>query len=142
LVVVNLVWQLHWTDVGEWDAGFLGLQAVEGPRTLRPSEKGSSGGRSVGICAIALCVVSRATIRTVTACDGGRNHYAIPRGEIPRSAADFFNNAHTFMSENGAFLHSRNSAANQVEVGAANGACGQRHDGVSGVFDFGFFYVF
>ena len=130
LVVGDFLRKLNQANVCEWDASKFGLQSMKGTGIFRSTEKSGAGQRAVGIGVVALRVVTGAAVRTVTASDGGRNYDAIAGFYIANAFADFFDDTDAFMTENSSFLHTRHGATHEMQIGAADSAGGQTHNGV------------
>ncbi len=124
---------------GVRDAGALGLQPVEAARLLGPAEE--RGARCVRVRAIALGVVARAAVRAGAAGDRRADHDAIARVEVAHAFAELLDDAHAFVTEDAAGLHAGHRAADEVQVGAADGARRQADDGVLGALQLGFGHV-
>src|SRR6185437_15366727 len=99
-------------------------------------------GGTVGIGSIALRVVARAAIGTVTATDGGRDHHAVALAEVAHCGSRLFHHADALMSQHGSRNHSRHGATHHVQVSSANCACGEPHDRIIRLLDLWFSNVF
>ena len=139
LLVGDLVGQADETGVGVRDPGALGLQPVEAARLLGPAEE--RGARCVRVRAIALGVVARAAVRAGAAGDRRADHDAIARVEVAHAFAELLDDPHAFVTEDAAGLDAGHRAADEVQVGAADGARRQPDDGVLGALQLGFGHV-
>ena len=133
LIVADLRRQLDQTDVRERHARFFGLQTVERAARFRSAEKCRAVVRAVRVRLVALRVVSRATVRTDAARDRRWDHDTIAGLEVAHARSDLLDDADAFVAEHGAGFHPAERAADHVQIGPADCAGRQPHDGVGGI---------
>jgi len=88
--------------------------AVEGSRLFGSSEERRAGLRTIGVRNVALAVKARTTIRARTAPNRRRDDDPIARSEVPHALADFFDDAHAFVAEDGTGNHARHRASDHM----------------------------
>src|SRR6185437_11881169 len=141
LIIRYLRREFDETNRSKRNACPLGLQSVERASRFGTAIESRARERSVGIGIVALRVVAAATIRAAAASDGGGNDDAVADLEITHIGAEFLNDAHAFMSEDGARFHAGQRAANHVQIRPANGTGGEMNDGISRLLDLGFRHI-
>src|SRR5262249_45995495 len=79
---------------------------------------------------VALRVVAGAAVDARAAGDGRRDDDAVADLEVAHVRSDLLDDADAFVAEDGPRLHPRQRAADHVQIGAADGARREPHDGV------------
>jgi len=97
---------------------------MEGAGDFRPAVEGGAGLLAVGVGHVALGVVAGAAIAAVAAGDGGGHHDAVADVQVAHVAAQRLDDTHGLMAEDGALAHAADGATHEVQVGAADGRCG------------------
>src|SRR5690606_34842108 len=141
LVVVDFAGQLHQADIGEGNTRHLGLQAVEGTGDFRAAVKGGAGLLAVGVGLVALGIVAGAAVAAVAAGDGGGHHHAITDVQVAHIAAQRLDDTHGLVTEDGALAHAADGAPHEMQVGAADGRCGNANDRIGTRLYLGFRHI-
>ncbi|MCY1407496.1 hypothetical protein D9M71_228000 [compost metagenome] len=132
LVVADVAGQPDQADVGVGYPRHLRLQAVERAGHGGAAIEGGAGVLAVGVGVVALRVVAGPAVGAVAAGDGGGHHDTVADFQVAHVLAELLDYAYALVAEDGALLHAAHRAAHEVQVGAADGGCGQADDGVGG----------
>jgi hypothetical protein len=108
---------------------------LNGPVFFGPPKNAVPASLPVWIGVIALRVISRAAVGASSARNGRGDDGAISGLYIAYSFADLFNDADAFMTEDSAFLHTGHGATHEMQIGVADSAGVQTHNGVEIVLD-------
>src|SRR5690606_4409401 len=108
------------TDIGERNSRFLRLQAMKRAGRGRAAIKRGTGFLAVRVGHIALGEIACTAVRTIAAGNGGGDYHTVTDLQVAHIVAQLFDDADTFMAENGARLHATEGAANEVQISTAD----------------------
>src|SRR5207249_5671850 len=89
---------------------------------LAAAVEGGAGARAVRVGDVALRLVPGTAVRAVATRDGRRHDDALALPQVAHVLADLLNHADRLVPEDGAGLHARERAADEMQVGAADRA--------------------
>ena len=135
LLVAYRVGQLDEVRRRIGDARVFRLQAVEIAARVAAAIERGAGVRALGVRNVALRLVAGAAVAAIAAGDGRRHHDAVALAQVAHVLAALLDDADRLVTEDRSGLHAGKRAADEVQVGAADGARGDADQRIGGLVD-------